>query len=117
MTSGLVEIAVTTPLGGEEDDLSFDSGFVPPLAIGNYIWADVNGDGIQDASEEGIEGVVLTLLDSNGDEVASTATDSDGLYMFASADDGYDLLPVADYTITIDSVSYTHLTLPTIYSV
>ncbi len=34
---------------------------VPPVEIGNRVWMDSNGDGIQDANESGIANVKLTL--------------------------------------------------------
>jgi len=43
------------------------------------VWEDVNGNGIQDTGELGIEGAVVTL--SNGDV---TATDSTGYYEFTT---------------------------------
>jgi hypothetical protein len=56
---------------------SFDFGFQPPLAdslLGNFVWLDFDGDGIQDAGESGIQGVDLNLIDVNGNVRASTTT-------------------------------------------
>lgn len=60
------------------------------LEIGNRIWNDANGDGIQDPNEYGLAGLTVTLtspgLDNvygNGDDqVWSTVTDADGHYYF-----------------------------------
>ena len=35
-----------------------------PLEIGNRIWSDTNGNGIQDPGEAGIDGVTVQLLDA-----------------------------------------------------
>ncbi len=57
---------------------------VTPLGgIGDFVWNDVNVDGIQDASEPGIPGVVVNLYDSTGTVLIATATtDSGGYYAF-----------------------------------
>ncbi|RYF77329.1 MAG: hypothetical protein EOO39_04180, partial [Cytophagaceae bacterium] len=57
-----------------------------PVEIGNRVWFDDNRDGIQDAYEPGIDGVVLRLFDMSGGGtgtlVASTTTANGGLYVF-----------------------------------
>jgi SdrD B-like domain len=42
--------------------------------IGNRTWADVDGNGLQDAGERGIAGVVIALLDSTGKAIIDPAT-------------------------------------------
>jgi hypothetical protein len=51
-------------------------------ALGDFVWHDFNGDGIQDPSEEGVEGVEVGLLDTGGNVLDVTMTDSNGLYIF-----------------------------------
>ena len=58
-----------------------------PLEIGDRIWADKNSNGIQDANETGIEGVIITLI-CNGLEVNAT-TDSVGNYIFSNDQNGH----------------------------
>ena len=53
-----------------------------PLEIGNYVWEDANGDGIQDACERGIANVTIELLRA-GTVIASTQTDTNGQYYFS----------------------------------
>ncbi len=36
----------------------------PTGAIGDRVWFDVDGDGVQDAGEQGIPGVTLELLNA-----------------------------------------------------
>ena len=57
--------------------------------IGDFVWNDANGNGLQDAGEAGISGVAVRLLDAVGNAVidgngnALTAvTDSNGKYLF-----------------------------------
>jgi uncharacterized repeat protein (TIGR01451 family) len=51
-----------------------------PIEVGNRIWNDTNGDGIQDADEPGIDGVTVTL--SCGVDSVSAVTSNGGLYYF-----------------------------------
>jgi len=51
-----------------------------PINLGRRVWEDVNEDGLQNACEPGIEGVVVTLID--GEMSYTTATDVSGFYYF-----------------------------------
>ncbi len=42
------------------------------LGIGNFVWNDLNHNGIQDANEPGINGVTVQLLNSTGTTVLAT---------------------------------------------
>ena len=48
--------------------------------FGDLVWYDVNGNGIQDDGEPGIEGVELSLYDLNDTLLQTTVTDANGLY-------------------------------------
>jgi hypothetical protein len=51
--------------------------------IGNRVWRDTNGNGIQDPGEPGIGGVNIRLLNANNkNEIARTTTDEMGIYIF-----------------------------------
>ncbi len=70
-----------------------------PLEIGNFVWLDLDQDGIQDPNEPVMEGVKVDLALADGTPVASTTTDANGNYTF----DSYDgLLPNTDYVLTFD---------------
>ncbi|MBV7338121.1 hypothetical protein KFU94_59825 [Chloroflexi bacterium TSY] len=58
-----------------------------PLEIGNYVWLDDDGDGIQDPCESPIPGVTVTLHDITGTQIATATTDANGEYYFISGDD------------------------------
>jgi uncharacterized repeat protein (TIGR01451 family)/fimbrial isopeptide formation D2 family protein len=74
---------VTTLIGGEFDP-TWDAGLYLPASLGNFVWLDVNGDGVQSGgSETGIPGVVVNLL-TNGTVIASTTTDVSGAYAFTN---------------------------------
>jgi len=57
-----------------------------PIQIVNFAWTDADEDGVQDACEEPVENLPVSLFtkDDNGDLtlVASTTTNSDGEYYF-----------------------------------
>jgi hypothetical protein len=54
---------------------------VAPFMVGDTVYADVDGDGVQDVGEAGIPGVVMTLKDPvSGRIIAAAITDSTGHY-------------------------------------
>jgi hypothetical protein len=53
-------------------------------SIGDYVWKDLNGNGIQDAGEPGVSGVTVILEDCNGTVITQTVTDASGNYQFDS---------------------------------
>lgn len=53
-----------------------------PYLVGDTVWYDSNGNGVQDAGEPGIAGVTVELLDGNGAVLATATTDADGQYSF-----------------------------------
>ncbi len=48
---------------------------MPKASIGDYVWDDVNRNGIQDENESGVANVEVILLDGDGNEVNRTQTD------------------------------------------
>ncbi|MEM1118939.1 MAG: SdrD B-like domain-containing protein, partial [Bacteroidota bacterium] len=53
-----------------------------PLEIGNYVWCDSLQNGIQDACERGIDGLLVQLYDRNGNLVGLDSTANGGQYYF-----------------------------------
>ncbi len=90
--------STTTPEVTLEDNTD-DHENVPELdlaAITGYVWHDVNEDVVFDPSEDGIEGVLITLtgIDIFGNSVVmTTTTAADGSYAFTNLYPG-------DYTLT-----------------
>jgi hypothetical protein len=67
-------------------------------SIGDFVWNDLDADGVQDAGEPGVEGMPVTVTgtDVDGNAVtATTVTDANGAYLFAG-------LPSGTYTVTFD---------------
>jgi hypothetical protein len=90
-------------------DFTLDFGYSPnnpggggtTYSIGDYVWYDVNEDGIQDPGENGIPDVTIDLyLDSDGDGIidagepviATDITDANGNYLFSDLADGVDYI-------------------------
>ncbi len=54
-----------------------------PIQIGNYVWNDANADGVQDACENPIPGVTVSLYDATSNALlATTTTNAKGEYYF-----------------------------------
>src|SRR5205807_281421 len=67
-------------------DESIDFGFTPrgTAAIGDFVWNDSNGNGIQDNNETGIPGVKVNLCSDVSclQVIGTTNTDQNGAYHF-----------------------------------
>lgn len=89
----------TITLAANQYNPNIDAGIssTTVASVGDYVWNDENGDGIQDPTEMGIGGVLVTLYDSSGNPVASTITNPDGSYIFTNVIPG-------DYTMGFDNL-------------
>jgi 5-hydroxyisourate hydrolase-like protein (transthyretin family) len=70
-------------------DNTWDAGLFRSAVLGDRAWIDANGNGLQDADEIGLEGVVITLNAATAQPTAVGAalpltrtTGADGLYLF-----------------------------------
>jgi uncharacterized repeat protein (TIGR01451 family) len=59
-----------------------DAGFAGLADVGDFVWEDLDGDGLQDSNEPGIAGVTVTLFDQWGNPELTTTTDVQGFYLF-----------------------------------
>jgi hypothetical protein len=57
-------------------------------SIGDRVWNDADGDGVQDAGETGLNGVTVELLNSSNAVIATTVTAGNGIYGFSSLNAG-----------------------------
>jgi hypothetical protein len=53
-----------------------------PVTLGDYVWHDANGNGIQDGGELGIDNVTVRLLDENLNQINQAFTGLGGFYSF-----------------------------------
>jgi LPXTG-site transpeptidase (sortase) family protein len=97
-------ITATTTLTAGENDLTWDAGIHQPLAsLGDFVWNDLNANGIQDSGETGINGVTVNLYSGTGTLVATTTTSGGGLYLFDNLVPGdyyVEFIPPSGYTIS-----------------
>jgi len=90
-----------TSVNEPQQDFGFVNTNANPGIIGDTIFFDADEDGFLGAGE-GLQGVVVQLLDSNGNLVGSATTDANGNYLF-------DNLPVSvageTYSVVVDTNS------------
>jgi protocatechuate 3,4-dioxygenase beta subunit len=87
--TGAVEVGFQLD-AGEDEEIDFLNAEL--AAVNGTKWLDLNGDGQFNQGEEGLEGVTIRLLDSNGDIFATAVTADDGSYTF-------DGLKAGSYTV------------------
>jgi uncharacterized repeat protein (TIGR01451 family) len=76
-------------------DFGYQGDNVNTHSIGNTVYLDANANGTNVGDgEPGIANVTISLLDSVGNTIAQTVTDSDGQYLFSGLPDG-------DYTVLV----------------
>jgi hypothetical protein len=100
-------------LAPEEFDPTIDAGIFCPAKLGNRVFEDLNGDGIQDPEEDGISGVTVELFDCEGQPILDSetgqqvtrVTDSEGFYMFGAEPGIFDLAP-GEYVARFDPTSF-----------
>jgi hypothetical protein len=79
-----------TNLFSGENDMTWDAGMGQYASVGDRVWNDLNGNGIQDPGEPGIPNIQVELFDADGNYVDTTTTDANGIY-------GFDSLTPGDY--------------------
>ncbi|CAN5132788.1 hypothetical protein BH11PLA2_BH11PLA2_42000 [soil metagenome] len=91
--SAAMPIADPTPV--ENRNYTLDFGIFQTLSVGNLVWNDVNNNGIYDqATELGIDGVLVELLDGGGNVIRTQNTAGNGAYLFQDLSSG-------NYTVRI----------------
>ncbi|MCA9139210.1 MAG: carboxypeptidase regulatory-like domain-containing protein, partial [Planctomycetales bacterium] len=69
---------------GEE----YNFGELIPASLSGAVHIDLDGDCVRDANEQGLSGVMIRLLDENGNQVAATTTNNQGIYRFSNLSPG-----------------------------
>jgi hypothetical protein len=89
-----------TLLTNTETNDTIDFGFLQPAgAIGNFVWDDLNFDGVQDIGEPGIGGVTVDLYDFDNSLISSQVTATDGSYLFTGLTKG-------SYVVVVESAQF-----------
>ena len=82
---------ITNLVGGT--NMTLDAGlYVPPSAIGDFVWFDTNTNGIQNVGEPPVTGVVVRLYNSSSNLLATTTNKASGFYAFTN-------LPTGSYCV------------------
>ena len=101
---------ITVTLDAGEYDA--DNDFIEEIggSIGNYVWHDTDGDGVQDPEETGVNAVHVCLEDDNGNAILDangtqrcTDTNATGYYLFEG------IIP-GDYVVAFEIPDGTTLT-------
>ena len=71
-----------------DQDVGLVQGNPNQATVGDKVFADNNGNGIQNNGEPGIGGVTVKLQDSNGNTLQETTTSGDGSYSFTGLTQG-----------------------------
>jgi protocatechuate 3,4-dioxygenase beta subunit len=80
--AGVGGVSPVFTLNSGDNNTTLDAGVVALASIGDRVWADTNGNGLQDSGEVGKSGVTVSLMNSAGTVVATTTTGADGKYIF-----------------------------------
>ena len=92
---------IVTLVAGE-NNTTLDAGVSQPASLGDRLWVDTNGDGIQNDGATGLIGQTVTLIGGGADGLIATAGDNtttstttgvDGAYQFTG------LTPGAEYQV------------------
>ncbi|MFC4261563.1 SdrD B-like domain-containing protein [Ferruginibacter yonginensis] len=78
--TGEIIIAAST----NNNNYDFGIRSTTTATIGDFVWNDLNRNGVQDANEPGVAGVLVTLYNSANVAIASTVTDDNGIYKFVN---------------------------------
>ena len=91
--SGEYTVTITSPSGCAS---TCSTTLTASNSLGDFVWYDIDENGQQDAGEEGIQGIEISLYEANNGFISSTISDADGYYLFEG------LTPGA-YYITVES--------------
>jgi len=103
----------------EDYEVEIDKGSSEGASVGDFVWNDLNQNGLQESGEPGIDNIKVELNDANYNLLAGTFTDAFGFYQFTnispatyfihfSLKPGYDYSPSGmggDFSIDSDAIS------------
>ncbi len=70
-------------LSPAQNATGYDFGEHPPASFTGFVYGDLNNNGSMEGNEPGISGVLMELLDANGNPTGvTTTTDANGQYKF-----------------------------------
>lgn len=91
---GEAQVTEVFVLDSGEVDLNWDAGLVglsstASATVGDFVWFDLNKNGIQDSGENGFPGVTVRLFNADTNTLVKTMqTNQNGRYLFTGVDPG-----------------------------
>ncbi len=89
-------ISMPIDLKMAQNELRQDVMYLLPGIVGDYVWLDVNHNGLNDAGEPPIAGATVQLL-SSGEVRGERTTDANGYYLFDDVYPGTYTLRISSY--------------------
>ena len=91
--NGTAAVAAPVTLADQQNDFKQDFGFTAPVTIGDFVWVDTNGNGVQDGGEPGLAGVEIVLYGTNSGlgtltALATNTSSAGGAYSFTNVPPG-----------------------------
>ncbi|HVX09745.1 MAG TPA: SdrD B-like domain-containing protein [Pirellulales bacterium] len=85
-TSSNDELISSVALAGGANAQYYDFCLTPPANISGYVHSDINGcwTPTENQDDPAVPGVIIQLLDANGNVVGTTMTDFNGFYQFSN---------------------------------
>jgi uncharacterized repeat protein (TIGR01451 family) len=77
-------LTIASTLISGENDPTWDAGVFQRASLGNFVWNDLNRDGLQAPGETGVVDVVVTLFDGQTNVLGVTTTAVNGAYAFTN---------------------------------
>ncbi|HAM23849.1 MAG TPA: hypothetical protein DCQ04_16600, partial [Actinobacteria bacterium] len=107
-------LSQTVPLAAGESNQTIDAGIYQKASLGDRVWLDCNGNGVQDGSEVGVANVTVNLIGGGADGkiattgdntmVMTTTTNASGNYAFVDLTPGVEyqvqFVPLSGYSFT-----------------
>lgn len=85
---GLAPAPASNKSGVDFINQNVSAGLIGSYSIGDTVWRDLNGDGLLDPGDSGLEGVQVQLLTVDREVLAKTTTSRSGRYTFAKLSAG-----------------------------
>ncbi|MBV5310736.1 SdrD B-like domain-containing protein, partial [Chromatium okenii] len=76
-TLGVTGTTQVVNLNPGQANNTLDAGMYKTASLGNYVWLDIDKNGVQDGNEAGVNGVTVNLYDDAGNLISSTITGDD----------------------------------------
>ncbi|MBK9735130.1 MAG: hypothetical protein IPO92_09255 [Saprospiraceae bacterium] len=77
---------------------NIDLGYADKITIGDFVWDDINNNGLQDAGEPGLNTVKIQLINETGTIEKTVISNIDGFFIF-------DNIPVGRYSLVFEKLN------------